>query len=358
MIFRIREFNHGFPQPPNPHERHHNLANRLPRRPPIPHRSPSPRPKRKRSPDKKYLHRLKLHRHVPVPHSSSLPLFLTKTTRNFRSCLYPTPLPYTPGIEAEGHIISSPTPDLLPGDKVVWIGSGAYAEYSTCSISKIFRLPKSDTIGEGVAAASIAQGITALSFIERAYAVRKGEWILVQGASGGVGLWLCQLLSKLIGARVIGTAGSEEKMELARKNGAEVVVNYKTDNVVKKVMEVTGGEGVRAVFDNAGKATFEVGLQVLGRDGSMVVVGNASGNVEPFDIGKLAGKNLRVMKPSVFGYIGTREEFGFYAGRLFDFIAKNGVEEIPRKVFLLEEVRKAHVELEERKSAGKLLLKV
>lgn len=180
----------------------------------------------------------------------------------------------------------------------------------------------------------------------------------MQGASGGVGLWLCQLLRNLVGARVIGTAGSKEKMELARENGAEVVVNYKTDNVVARVMNVTDGKGVRAVFDNAGRATFEVGLEVLGRDGCMVVIGNASGNVEPFDISKLAAKNLRVMKPSVFGYIGTKEEFVGYAERLFGFIARNGVEGIPRKVFPMEDVRKAHVELEERKTAGKLLLKV
>jgi NADPH:quinone reductase-like Zn-dependent oxidoreductase len=145
-----------------------------------------------------------------------------------------------------------------------------------------------------------------LIFIEKAYHAQKGDWILVQGASGGVGLWLCQLL-KAVGARVIGTASTEEKMKLATENGADFMLNYSHDNVLQGVMEITKGEGVAAVFDSVGASTFEIGLQALSRDGTMVSYGNTSGSVPPFQITELSAKNLKLMRPSVFGkYPGSR----------------------------------------------------
>jgi NADPH2:quinone reductase len=181
---------------------------------------------------------------------------------------------------------------------VVWIGTGAYGEYSVCSASKVYVLPLG--LEPGVAAASLSQGLTALIFIEKAYYVQKGDWILVQGASGGVGLWLCQLINA-VGARVIGTASTAEKMKLAAKNVANFMLNYSHDNFLERVMEITKGEGVAAVFDSVGASTFEIGIQALSQDGTMVSYGNTSGSVPPFQITELSAKNLKLMRPSVFG---------------------------------------------------------
>jgi NADPH2:quinone reductase len=228
--------------------------------------------------------------------------------RNFRSGRYPAPKPQILGVEAEGTIVSTSSTGeiygLKPGDHVVWIGTGAYAEYSVCSASKVYVLPSG--LEPGAAAASLSQGLTALIFIEKAYYVQKGDWILVQGASRGVGLWLCQLL-KAVGARVIGTASTAEKMKLATGNGADFILNYSNDNILERVMEITKGEGVAAVFDSVGASTFEIGIQALSRDGTMVSYGNTSGSVPPFQITELSAKNLKLMRPSVFGtYPGSR----------------------------------------------------
>ncbi|KAH6665108.1 hypothetical protein B0J14DRAFT_551078 [Halenospora varia] len=278
---------------------------------------------------------------------------------NFRTGLYPAPKPQILGVEAEGIIVSvSPngeTYGLKPGDRVVWIGSGAYAEYSTCSATKVHVIPTE--LEPSIAAASLAQGLTALTFIQQAYRVKKGDWILVQGASGGVGLWLCQLMRD-VGARVIGTASSAEKAKLATENGAEFTLNQKEDGIFARIMEITKGQGVAAIYDSAGAATFDIGLQALARDGTMVSIGNASGDVPPFSIARLSAKNLKVMKPSVFGYIQTREEFVAYSKELFDFIIKNKVDGMIQKVYQLADIRQAHTDLEDRKVAGKLLLKV
>jgi NADPH2:quinone reductase len=164
-------------------------------------------------------------------------------------------MPHILGSEAEGTIVSTSATGeiygLKPGDHVVWLGSGgAYAEYSVCSASKVHVLPSG--VEPGVTAASLAQGLMALTSTQQAYRVQKGDWILVQGAAGGVGLWLCQLLRD-VGARVIGTAGKPEKVQLATENGVEFMLNYSHDDVVARVMEITEGEGVAAVFDGVGE---------------------------------------------------------------------------------------------------------
>ncbi|KAF8864039.1 NAD(P)-binding protein [Acephala macrosclerotiorum] len=276
---------------------------------------------------------------------------------NFRSGRYPLPMPHILGVEAEGTIISTSgkTNDLKTGTRVAWIGSSAYAEYSAASTSKVYPLPSG--LKPGVAAASLSQGLTALTFIEKSYKVEKGDWILVQGASGGVGLWLCQLL-RAVGARVIGTASSDAKLQLARENGAEFVLNYSSDDIVARVLELTNGAGVAAIFDSVGAATFDTGMKSLARDGTMVSIGNTSGAVPPFSITDLLAKNLRVMKPSVLGYLQTREEFVAWAEKLFDFVIKERIDGMVWKTYPLENVKEAHGDMEGRKTSGKLLLKV
>ncbi|KAN0119208.1 NAD(P)-binding protein [Hyaloscypha variabilis] len=284
---------------------------------------------------------------------------------NFRTGRYPSPKPCILGCEGEGTVvsISSNASDskhgLQLGDRVIWVNpsNGGYADYSVCPISKVARIP--NDLDPSVAVACFSQSLTALAFIEKAYVVHEGDWILVQGATGVVGSWLCRLL-RSVGARVIGNVRSAENVQRATDFGAEFVVIAQDDDVVIQVMEITGGAGVAAVFDGLGKATFDQGLKVLARDGTMVSYGNSSGTVTGFEIERLKEKNLRLMRPSVFGYLRTREEFVGFAEKLFQSMRSmegQGVGEVGN-VIPLQEVKRAHEELEGRKTTRKLLLKI
>jgi NADPH2:quinone reductase len=165
------------------------------------------------------------------------------------------------------------------------MGASAYAEYTLAPAS--YTVPIPDSISTQTAAAACLQALTALTLIRDAHPVQKGDWILVTAAAGGVGLWLCQLL-KAVGARTIAAASSDEKRQLALQNGAEVAIDYHEEDrskFVEEVMKITGGEGVAAVFDSVGKATFDAVLQTVKRKGSMVSFGNASGAVTGFALG-------------------------------------------------------------------------
>lgn len=249
---------------------------------------------------------------------------------------------------------------MKPGSRVAYIGPSTYAEYSVCPASKVHVLHPN--LSPGIGASSLSQGLTALTFISKSYPVQKDDWILVQGASGGVGLWLSQLL-RVVGANVIGTASSQEKLALAKANGSDFTLNYLTEDVAEKVMEITGGKGVAAVFDSIGATTFSSSLASLAQDGTMVSIGNTSGAVPPFKITELSAKNLRLLKPSVFGYLKTRNEFVGWAGKLFGMVLgderlRKGVEGMVWKRYALNEVQEAHRDLEGRKTSGKLLLVV
>ncbi|KAI9052878.1 hypothetical protein LZ554_003150 [Drepanopeziza brunnea f. sp. 'monogermtubi'] len=253
----------------------------------------------------------------------------------FRTGLYPSPNPQILGREAEGHIVSlGPSGDLQDfkvGDRVVWLGTSAYAEYTCAPASKTHLIPSS--IAPGIATASLLQGLTALTLIREACLVQKGDWVLVHAAAGGVGLWLCQLL-KAVGARTIGTASTEEKMQLAKANGAEFMLNYKEE-----------------------KDLFENDLEVVARKGTVVSYGNSSGAVPPFAISRLSGKNVAILRPTLFNYIHTRGEYEKYTAELFEFIAKGGLNVRVHETYPLEEVARAHTDLEGRKTTGKLLLR-
>ncbi|KAI8942768.1 hypothetical protein NX059_000812 [Plenodomus lindquistii] len=204
----------------------------------------------------------------------------------FRSGVYKPPhFPLILGREGAGTVAAigpNAPSDLSPGTRVAYMGMNAYAEYTAAPANTTVALP--DNIDTKIAAASLLQALTALTLIREAHAVQKGDWVLVTAAAGGVGLLLCQML-KAIGAHVIATASTPEKRELARQNGAEVLLEYHEDDrdvFVKKVLETTGGEGVHAVFDSVGKATFDSSLATVRRKGTMVSFGNASGPVEGF----------------------------------------------------------------------------
>ena len=161
------------------------------------------------------------------------------------------------------------------------MGSSGYAEYTAAPAAKTIKIP--DSVSSPDACAAILQGLTALTLTEEAYEVKKGDWVLVLAASGGVGGWLCQIL-KAKGAHTIATVGSEGKVAVAKESGAEVVLVEGKDNILEKVKEYTGGAGVAAVFDGVGKDTFERSLECLARKGTLASFGNASGAVPPFVI--------------------------------------------------------------------------
>jgi NADPH2:quinone reductase len=163
--------------------------------------------------------------------------------------------------------------NIKVGDRVVYMNNSSYAEYIAANADKAHIVPPA--LEPGVAVAALLQGLTALTLIREAHEVKKGDWVLVHAAAGGVGLWLCQLL-RTIGARTIGTASTEEKIKLAKENGAEFMINYKEEkDLVGKVKEITGGEGVRVVYDSTGKDQFENDLEVVARKGSVVSYGNS-----------------------------------------------------------------------------------
>ncbi|KAL7629280.1 NADPH:quinone reductase [Parahypoxylon ruwenzoriense] len=275
----------------------------------------------------------------------------------FRTGLYKAAqFPYILGREAEGTIVKTGGGELYglkEGDKVVWMGEGAYAEYTGVPAEKVYKVP--DGVAPGIAAAALLQGLTALTLVREAYHVEKGDWVLVHAAAGGTGLLLVQLL-KAIGANTIGTASTPEKVELAKKAGATHVINYSVEDVKAKVLELTGGKGVIAVFDGVGKSTFDLSLDCLARKGTLASFGNASGAVPPFSIPRLSAKNARLMRPTVMNYIVTRDEFEGYSKELFDFVAKGQLDFRIHETYPLSEVARAHRDLEGRKTTGKLLL--
>ncbi|KAL9128692.1 MAG: hypothetical protein Q9217_002685 [Psora testacea] len=276
----------------------------------------------------------------------------------FRTGLYTSPKPEILGKEAAGNIIS-----LGPGvlgfsenDRVVWMGASGYAEYTAAPAARTMKIP--NAISSPDACAALLQGLTALTLVEEAHKVNKDDWVLVLAASGGVGGWLCQIL-RAKGAHTIATVGSQQKVQVAKDAGAEVVLveDEAGDEGVKTVvMEKTGGEGVRAVFDGVGKKTFDRSLEVVARKGTVVSFGNASGAVEPFSISRLAAKNVKVVRPTLYNYIYTREELEQYTNELFRLMTQEKFAVRIYETYPLEDVARAHNDLEGRKTMGKLLM--
>ncbi|KAF9317053.1 NADPH:quinone reductase [Podila horticola] len=277
-----------------------------------------------------------------------------------RSGLYPQAMPFVLGREGSGEIVevgSQAGSGFKVGDRVAFIGPGSYAEYAAVSTLTVAKLPDSITYEKG--AALLIQGLTAWSLVRQAYKIEKGDWVLIHAAAGGMGLLLCQI-SKLLGAHVIGTTSTEAKAELARKNGADHVVNYANgyDPVVEKINELTGGKGVHVVYDGVGAATFDTSLKVVRRLGTVISFGNSSGSVPPVNIMRLAEKNIRLMRTTLFQYLTTREEFETLSSELLQLVAENKLEFAIHKVYPIQDVKQAHDDLESRKTTGKLLLKV
>jgi NADPH2:quinone reductase len=274
-----------------------------------------------------------------------------------RSGLYKLPLPSGLGSEAAGVVetLGDGVSTLKPGDRVAYAGAlGAYAEANNVAADKLVKLPSG--VSDEVAAAAMLKGMTAQYLLMRTYVVNPGETILFHAAAGGVGLIACQW-AKHLGAVVIGTVGSDEKVALARANGCAHVLNLAKDDWAKRVREITGGKGVPVVYDSIGKETWNGSLDCLAVRGMMVSFGNSSGAVPAFEPGVLSAKgSLYLTRPTLVHYTRDAHELQTTADDLFAVIASGVVKIAVNQRFKLSEARAAHEALHSRATTGATIL--
>ena len=275
----------------------------------------------------------------------------------FREGRYPAPLPFIDGQEAAGTVAEagSEVKSLKPGDRVAYTNViGSYAEYAAIPADRLVKVP--DKLKDQEAAAAMLQGMTAHYLVYSTYPLKKGETALIHAAAGGVGLLLVQM-AKNIGARVIGTAGSEQKVQLARHAGADEVINYNQQDFEAETRRLTDGKGVHVVYDGVGKSTFDKDLNIMRPRGYVVLFGGASGPVPAFDPIKLSQKgSLFLTRPTLLHYTAAREEFEWRATDVFKMIIEGRLKLRIEHIYKLEQAQQAHRDLEARKTTGKLLL--
>lgn len=276
----------------------------------------------------------------------------------FREGRYPAPLPFVDGQEAAGVVteIGSEVTNVKPGDRVAYTSSlGSYAEYAAVPANRLVKIP--DGLDFEQAAAAMLQGMTAHYLLHSTYPLKQGETALIHAAAGGVGLLLVQMAKK-IGARVIATAGTPEKAQLARDTGADECIVYTEADFETETKRLTDDKGVHVVYDGVGKATFDKDLNVLRPRGYLVLFGGSSGAVPPFDLIKLSQKgSLFITRPTLAHYTVTREELEWRANDVLQAIVRGDLKLRIHKVYPLAEAAEAHRDLEGRKTTGKLLLK-
>jgi NADPH:quinone reductase len=299
---------------------------------------------------------------VGDPGPGELLLDLTAAGVNYidtyhRSGVYPLELPVTLGMEGAG-TVAAVGPDVTgfaPGDRVAWQGHlGGYAQRAVIPERVAVRVPAE--VSDETAAALMLQGITAHYLVRSTYEVQEGDTILVHAAAGGVGLLLVQL-AKARGAWVIGTVSTEEKERLAREAGADEVIRYDREDFVKLTRELTGGEGVAAVYDGVGKSTVDGSMASLRVRGVLALFGAASGPVPPIDPQRLnAGGSLYLTRPTSAHYLRTREELDWRAEELFKAVSAGELKVRIGGRYPLADVRRAHEDLQGRRTTGKLLL--
>lgn len=277
-----------------------------------------------------------------------------------RSGLYPAALPAGLGTEAAGRVtrVGAGVTVVKPGDRVVYAQSalGAYSEVHNVPVEKVALLP--DAISFEQAAASFLKGLTVHYLLRQTYIVQPGEMFLFHAAAGGVGLIACQW-AKALGAHLIGTVGSAEKAVMAKNAGAWATINYREEDIAARVSELTQGKKLRVVYDSVGKETWEASLDCLQRRGLMVSFGNSSGPVSGVNLSILNQKgSLYVTRPSLNGYITTREALLEASNELFSLIACGAIRvEVPEaQTFALADAQRAHRILEGRGTQGSSLL--
>ncbi|MDR2312209.1 MAG: quinone oxidoreductase [Brucellaceae bacterium] len=276
----------------------------------------------------------------------------------FRTGLYKaSQMPFIPGQEGAGTVVAvgEGVNNVKIGDRVAYTGvMGAYADERVIAADRLVKVP--DNMDLRLAASMMLKGMTAYYLTNLTYQIQKGDTVLIHAAAGGVGQIAGQW-AKHLGATVIGTAGSQEKIDLALSLGYDHVINYREDNFVEKVKEFTGGKGLPVVYDSVGKDTFPASLQVLQPRGLFVSYGNASGPVPPFELALLNQYgSLYVTRPSLGAYIATREELERAAAALFDVVASGAVKINVNQTYDLHDAAQAHRDLEDRKTTGTTVL--
>jgi NADPH2:quinone reductase len=276
---------------------------------------------------------------------------------DFRDGRMRMPLPFIAGQEGAGVVtaVGPQTKIVKVGDRVAWSGTlGSYAEYVAAEAEHLVPVPAGVT--DEQAAAVMMQGLTAHYLVNDAHKLKAGETALVHAAAGGVGLLIVQM-AHAIGARVIGTVSSDEKVRLAREAGADEVIVFTRQDFESEVKRLTDGKGVEVVYDGVGKATFEKNLNVMRLRGILVLYGMSSGPVPPVDPAKLSEKgSLYMARTTLAHFTATREELLARTSALFSMIAEGKLKVSIAKTYPLEEAVQAHRDLEARSMAGKLLL--
>jgi len=276
-----------------------------------------------------------------------------------RSGLYPVELPSGIGAEGAGIIkeIGSKVKDFSVGDNVAYAGAplGSYSTERNYPIKNLVKVPKE--INLDIIATLMIKGLTTFYLLHKTYPVSSGETVLFHAAAGGVGQIFCQW-AKSLDCKVIGTVGSDEKIDIAKKNGCDFVINYSKDNFAKKVLEITKGKGVPVVYDGVGKNTFEGSIECLKMRGMMVSFGNASGPLDNIDVKKMIQpKGLYFTRPSMAQYLSTKEEIKEATDLMFEKVKLGKVKVNIFKKYQLEDVIQAHTDLENRKIIGPAILK-
>jgi NADPH2:quinone reductase len=278
-----------------------------------------------------------------------------------RSGLYPMQLPVQLGMEASGIIeaVGEGVTHLKSGDRAAYASQppGSYCEVRVMPAKCVCKLP--DAIDFDTGAAMMLKGLTAQYLLKRTQpqgGLSAGDFVLFHAAAGGVGLIACQW-AKAMGLRLIGTAGSDKKCALALANGAEFAINYVTEDFLARVKEITGGKGVKVVYDSVGKDTWDKSLDCIAPFGLMASFGNASGPVAPFSPGILGPKgSIYVTRQTIFTHIATREGTQTMADDLFDVVASGKVKIHIDQRYTLENVQQAHKDLEARQTTGCTIL--
>ena len=274
-----------------------------------------------------------------------------------RTGLYPLPLPAVLGQEGVGRVaqLGAGVTGLKVGDRVGYAGQvGAYAHERNIAAERLVPLP--DDLDDLTAAAVLMKGMTAEYLVRRCWAMRKGDLVLVHAAAGGVGQLLCQW-AKAIGATVIGAVSTPEKAQVARASGCDQVVVTAKRNFVADVRELTRGRGVDVAYDSVGQATFEGSLACLRPRGMLVLYGQSSGKVPPFDLGRLGGdRSLFVTRPALHAYVRSRAELLGSAQALFELVQKGVLRVSPPRKVPLADAAQAHRLLEARRTTGSTVL--
>jgi NADPH2:quinone reductase len=276
----------------------------------------------------------------------------------FRTGAYPRPLPFVSGLEGAGVIeaVGPDTDGFAVGDRVAWSSvPGSYASGLLASAASVVRVP--DEVPDEVAAAAMLQGMTAHYLVHGTRSTQPGDTALVHAAAGGAGLLLVQLL-KAAGATVFGTCSTQEKETLARAAGADHVIRYTQREFAPEVRDLTKGRGVDVVYDSVGKDTFEGSLACLRPRGMLVLFGQSSGAVPPFDLGRLNGMgSLFVTRPSLAHYTQSRDELELRADAVLGAVAEGRLDIRIGAEFPLADAADAHRALEGRATTGKVLLR-